>query len=351
MAQINPNLAMFSKITTKVQPLPSKPPNRPRKTTTKKQIEANDKNDNQADAENKGRSRNYMEKEDVQLCVSWVETSQDPKKGTDQTLNSFWDALANHYTTHLLGSRQTVKSLQGPWGDHIQISVNKFMGCVHQVDRLNPSGKTDSNRFQLAMTTFSGLYNKPFAFLSCPEILVESPKWNKYCCTLEKKKERSKSNSKRENSTSETQLLDIMSTTDAADSQAPCPSDIEGSRDDNSSFPTRAIGRKRAKADKAAALIAQRNSDNIKNMAQAHSDIAAATKHQTTLLELQQKATLHLADEAIMCRDTSQMSGPMKMYYESEQAKILARIAQEDAAAANRSTLDNTNSPDISAES
>ncbi|KNF05230.1 hypothetical protein PSTT_04321 [Puccinia striiformis] len=166
-----------------------------------------------------------------------------------------------------------------------------------------------------------------------------------------------------------------MSTTDAADSQAPCPSNIEGSGDDNSSFPTRAIGRKRAKADKAAALIAQRNSDNIKKMVQAHSDIAAATKHQTTLLELQQRATLKkvigmdydgcgpeetdivssgwLSRSRVWLSDLghNKMSGPMKMYYESEQAKILARIAQEDAAAANRSTLDNTNSPDISAES
>ncbi|KAI7948826.1 hypothetical protein MJO29_010491 [Puccinia striiformis f. sp. tritici] len=286
MAQIDPNLTMFSEITTEVQPIPSKPPKKPRKTTQKKQIKANDENNNQADAENKGRSRNYTEKEDVQLCVSWVETSEDPKKGTDQTLNSFWDALANHYATHLPGSRQTLKSLQSRWGDHIQKEVNKFMGCVHQVDNLNPSGKTDSNGFQLAMTTYSGLYNRPFGFLSCYQILVESPKWNKYCCSLEKKKERSKSNSKRKNSASETQILDIMSTTDAADSQAPCPSDIECSGDDNSSFPTRAIGRKRAKADEAAALIAQRNSDNIKKMAQAHSDIAAATKHQTALLEL-----------------------------------------------------------------
>ncbi|KAI7953881.1 hypothetical protein MJO28_006428 [Puccinia striiformis f. sp. tritici] len=52
MAQINPNLTMFSKITTQVQPIPSTPPKKPRKTTTKRQIEVNDGNDNQADAEN-----------------------------------------------------------------------------------------------------------------------------------------------------------------------------------------------------------------------------------------------------------------------------------------------------------
>ncbi|KAH9461245.1 hypothetical protein Pst134EA_017552 [Puccinia striiformis f. sp. tritici] len=133
MAQINPNLTMFFKITTEVQPIPSKPPKKPRKTTTKKQIKANDKNDNQADTENK-------------------EISKDPKKGTNQILNSFWDPVANHYATHLPGSCQTLKSLQSRWGDHIQKEVNKFLGCVHQVDNLNPSGKTDSNQLQLVMT-------------------------------------------------------------------------------------------------------------------------------------------------------------------------------------------------------
>ncbi|KAI7947678.1 hypothetical protein MJO28_009586 [Puccinia striiformis f. sp. tritici] len=152
MAQINPNLTMFFKITTEVQPIPSKPPKKPRKTTTKKQIKANDKNDNQADTENKGCCCNYTEKEDVQLCVSWVEISKDPKKGTNQILNSFWDPVANHYATHLPGSCQTLKSLQSRWGDHIQKEVNKFLGCVHQVDNLNPSGKTDSNQLQLVMT-------------------------------------------------------------------------------------------------------------------------------------------------------------------------------------------------------
>ncbi|KNE95021.1 hypothetical protein PSTG_11618 [Puccinia striiformis f. sp. tritici PST-78] len=119
-----------------------------------------------------------------------------------------------------------------------------------------------------------------------------------------------------------------MSATNAADSQAPWASDIKCSRDNISSFPTRTIGRKCSPQHR-----------------------RAATKHQTTLLELQQKATLHQADKAIMYRDTSQMSGPMKMNYESEQARILARIAQEDAATANRSTSDNTNSPDISGKS
>ncbi|KAI7950707.1 hypothetical protein MJO29_009381 [Puccinia striiformis f. sp. tritici] len=266
---------------------------------------------------------NYTEKEDVQLCVSWVEISKDPKKGTNQILNSFWDPVANHYATHLPGSCQTLKSLQSRWGDHIQKEVNKFLGCVHQVDNLNPSGKTDSNQLQL------------------------SPKLNKYCCTLEKTKERSKPNSKPKNSASEIQILNVMSATNAADSQAPWASDIKCSRDNISSFPTRTIGRKCAKADKAAALTAQRNSDNIEKMAQAHPNIAALLPN----IKLLSLTTLHQAEKAIMYRDTSQMSGPMKMNYESEQARILARIAQEDAATANRSTSDNTNSPDISGKS
>jgi hypothetical protein len=64
-------------------------------------------------------------------------------------------------------------------------------------------------------------------------------------------------------------------------------------------------------------------------MAQAHCDIAEAAKKQVAFLDSQQSAMNRLADESIMCKDLSGVSDAMKKFYEFEQAKILARMENE----------------------
>ncbi|KAA1097740.1 hypothetical protein PGT21_018601 [Puccinia graminis f. sp. tritici] len=82
---------------------------------------------NQTEPENndkKGRSRTYLEHEDIQLCNSWLEISEDPKKGTDQSFNAFWEAIAKHYATQIPNAPRSAKSLKNHWSDKIQKDVN-----------------------------------------------------------------------------------------------------------------------------------------------------------------------------------------------------------------------------------
>jgi hypothetical protein len=77
--------------------------------------------------------------------------------------------------------------LKNRWSDKIQREVNKFIGCVNQIENKNLSGTTKANRFTMAMNMFSSLYEKPFGFLACYKVLSTLLKWNDYCCVHDKK--------------------------------------------------------------------------------------------------------------------------------------------------------------------
>ncbi|KNF06084.1 hypothetical protein PSTG_00596 [Puccinia striiformis f. sp. tritici PST-78] len=77
------------------------PAKRPRKANTKKNqvvvtSEINEQDDENGGAsedvkENNGsRSGNYVTAEDVQICHSWLETTEDPLNSTNQSGGTFW---------------------------------------------------------------------------------------------------------------------------------------------------------------------------------------------------------------------------------------------------------------------
>jgi hypothetical protein len=83
-------------------------------------------------------------------------------------------------------TKQSAKSLKNGWGI-IQQAVNKFHGCVQQINHCNPSGTSSTNRNSMAVTLYSKLQGKPFMFTSCYKVLRKSAKWHDYCLALEKK--------------------------------------------------------------------------------------------------------------------------------------------------------------------
>jgi hypothetical protein len=316
---------------------PTKKPAKPRgkKAATNTNTTANPTNNKsnspteaEDDPDKKGRLRTYLEHEDLQLCNSWLEVSEDPKKGTDQTFNAFWEAIARHYATHIPNAPRSAKSLKNHWSDKIQKDVNKFVGCVNQIQQLNPSGTTSANRLTMAMSMYSKLYEKPFTLLSCYKILITSPKWNDYSRGLVKKREST-------TATSNKRKEPDSSTTTGPSTDVSVGESIGGGRESSSDEtcgpPTRPIGRKRAKSDHAAELAAKKTQESLKKMAQAHSDIADVAKKQCAFLEAQQASMNRLADESIMCKDLNGASEMMKKYYAFEQSRIMARLEKEQS--------------------
>jgi hypothetical protein len=77
------------------------PPNKARKPRDKKAAtnSTTSTSNNQTKPETndkKGCFQTYLEHEDKQLCNLWLKVSDDPKKGTEQSFNAFWEAIARY---------------------------------------------------------------------------------------------------------------------------------------------------------------------------------------------------------------------------------------------------------------
>ncbi|PLW35477.1 hypothetical protein PCASD_12721 [Puccinia coronata f. sp. avenae] len=232
----------------------------------------------------KTRSQNYHEDKNLQLCTSWLETTEDGRKGTNQTGNAFWATVAKHYTKQMPNPVQSTKSLKKRWGV-IQQAVNKFHGCVQQINHWNPSGTSSSDRNSMALSLYSKLQGKPFT--PTPGSLPSSAPT----------------------------MIQV---------------DSDGSGDETSRAPPeRPIGRKKSKVAYQEQQLEASNHEQIKKMAMAHFDIAIITKKQQETLDAQNGNLQRLADEAIMCKDLTGASEMVKRFYEIEQKKIMARLEAE----------------------
>ncbi|KAA1127222.1 hypothetical protein PGTUg99_031876 [Puccinia graminis f. sp. tritici] len=85
------------------------------------------------------RAKAYQEDEDVQLCKSWLEVSQDPLNSTNQAANTFWNRITDHFQVAMKDKSRTSVSIKSRW-QLLQRRINKFCGCIQQVEQANQSG-------------------------------------------------------------------------------------------------------------------------------------------------------------------------------------------------------------------
>jgi hypothetical protein len=80
------------------------------------EIDVNDSNESKDDADcnpkKRSRAQNYLGHKDLQICTSWLETTKDGRKGTDQSGNAFWATVCKHYQKHIPKPKRTSKSLK-----------------------------------------------------------------------------------------------------------------------------------------------------------------------------------------------------------------------------------------------
>ncbi|KNF03044.1 hypothetical protein PSTG_03637 [Puccinia striiformis f. sp. tritici PST-78] len=86
---------------------------------------------------------NYIAKEDVQICLSWLETTEDPLNSTNQSGVTFWDQVHGHYMEQIILANQSGKTIADwiPAALKLDIALNKDKGkdythmqCYHSLD-------------------------------------------------------------------------------------------------------------------------------------------------------------------------------------------------------------------------
>ncbi|KNE95716.1 hypothetical protein PSTG_10934 [Puccinia striiformis f. sp. tritici PST-78] len=283
------------------------------------------------------RKHNYRDDEDVQICKSWLEVSQDPLNSTNQASDTFWTRVEEHYTSVKIDSSRSWSSIKSRW-QILQHAVNKFCGCVKQVDLANKSGTTVEDRFLCAMKLYQAIsvtgkkMKKPkkpskFTHMACYHVLSKAEKWKQLCEELncKKKEEDFKKKEQSEIPTPSTPSADSR-TGATLSSDAPIDDATSDTSTVRSNQTVCAMGNKKAK-DLAAKL---REDKKFKDdLLAVHCDLAKQTKSQNNIFADQQEALTTLADNSIMQTDLAKVSETSRPFYEWQQMKVLDKIKRE----------------------
>jgi hypothetical protein len=93
-----------------------------------------------AAAKEKRRSKNFRVGEDKLLVSAWLNVSQDPIHGVDQSYSTYWGRIHQYFHTNKnFDSDHSQVSLMNRWSS-IQHDVNVFCVCVSRIEASNESG-------------------------------------------------------------------------------------------------------------------------------------------------------------------------------------------------------------------
>ncbi|XBH94458.1 hypothetical protein VPH35_085232 [Triticum aestivum] len=135
----------------------------------------------------KGRAGNYSTNDDKLLCHTYLQVSRDPSIGGDQSRDAYWGRMKEHFDAHnLSGIDRSERSLRSRWST-INSDCQKCAAVQKAVDKINPSGTNEDDRYNIAQnlfkeetrTTKKGKIKKGrvFTLPHCYEVLKDDEKW------------------------------------------------------------------------------------------------------------------------------------------------------------------------------
>ncbi|KAI4975005.1 hypothetical protein ZWY2020_048612 [Hordeum vulgare] len=137
----------------------------------------------------KGRAGNYTTNDDKLLCNNWLQVSRDPSVGGDQSRDAYWGRMKEHFDAqNVSGIDRSERSLRSRWST-INSDCQKWAAAQKAVDKLNPSGTNEDDRYNIAQnlfkeetrTTKKGKIKKGknLTLPHCYEVLKDDEKWKK----------------------------------------------------------------------------------------------------------------------------------------------------------------------------
>ncbi|XBI03024.1 hypothetical protein VPH35_131494 [Triticum aestivum] len=137
----------------------------------------------------KGRAGNYTNADDILLCNTWLQVSRDPSVGGDQSGDAYWGRMKEHFDVrNVSGIDCSERSLRSRWST-INSDCQRWEACQKAVDKLNPSGTNEDDRYHIAQNLFKEEERKTkkgkikkgriFTLPHCYEVLKDDEKWKK----------------------------------------------------------------------------------------------------------------------------------------------------------------------------
>ncbi|KAK2638356.1 hypothetical protein Ddye_026151 [Dipteronia dyeriana] len=127
-------------------------------------------------------SSGYTNEDDIHLCHVYLDVSQNPIIGTNQSRDQFWSRVESDYNNlkaEFITELRAKRSLQCRM-QTILTSVNKLRGCVRQIENLHPNSASDQDIMHRAKALLmqDKKYIKGFKFDHVWSILKDIPKFS-----------------------------------------------------------------------------------------------------------------------------------------------------------------------------
>ncbi|KAF4147329.1 No apical meristem-associated C-terminal domain [Phytophthora infestans] len=214
------------------------------------------------------RGSNFVEEEEIQLCMSYLKISEDPRTGTDQSSATFWKRIHEHFTAARLAFSAAMDKVErrsgASFGDEIQGAQQIYM---RMEDR---DGVTAT---------------KPFKLLHCWRILRSEPLW--------------------------TSVRNSQGTATGGDAI-------------NSESTARGARPQGRKASKEEAKAVASTSSSIAELAKANAEIAAASKKRA-------RAIQDACDVALFTVCLDELDPDSRRFFELRRRQVLGRLERSHA--------------------
>ncbi|VFQ78954.1 unnamed protein product [Cuscuta campestris] len=257
----------------------------------------------------------WTPEEESILASAWVDVSEHPIIGSEQTNDAMWDRIEEKFFTEMNkdGFYRTRDQLTSKWS-HINRKVRKFIGVYEECSRSRRSGTNDADVLRLATTRYQDDGHQGKVPIDLWRILSRSPKWQQL------NNPDGGSFRKRSPVDAEVEVDETIGSTD----QIP-PFNVADS-DDEDPIP-RPIGRKKAKS------IASGSGGSASISASPRDEIGRAMIQQLRAFNLQEQERLKLkekelklkeqeAEMKVMQTDPATLSKFGRMIYEQRMKEI-----------------------------
>ena len=149
-------------------------------------VAARDEEEEEQKKEGKGtRSSNFIEEEDVYLCIAYVNVTTDGAVSTNQTKEDFWGRIQGKFQDQRSRCNACTdlpvrdwKSLRNRFDRRIKTSVLQYNKFYKALKNKNESGKKEEDVINEAHDKYLEHTAKPFPFSKCVDVLWALPKFN-----------------------------------------------------------------------------------------------------------------------------------------------------------------------------
>ena len=91
------------------------------------------------------RTSSYSIQEDVRLCQVYLDISQNPIIGINQSKDQFWARGESAYHSREFSSQPRPRRSLQTRMTTILAAVSKLRGCINQIENQNPSGASQED--------------------------------------------------------------------------------------------------------------------------------------------------------------------------------------------------------------